>query len=181
MKELTLIERAEEVFDRVDNFEGRDVFEELFEAYVSLLSSQNRSLDLEELLHNQRVLQDRMGWPTGRGVPGVKENFLALQVELVEVLTELPWKPWKKYSDFGNDFTAGPEFLDRNAQARKKVAMEMTDVLQFWANAALALGFTHRELTTALRVKWKENHRRVDDGEAVVSSKGLGATNDGTA
>lgn len=112
-----------------------------------------------ELLEEQRQLQNRMGWPTGHGVQGVKENLLALQVELVEVLQELPWKCWKNYPE-----TQGEEVILDDPTLRRRLATEFTDVLQFWANAAATLGLTPEELSAALRQKWEENHQRVARG-----------------
>jgi len=109
-------------------------------------------LDLTELLETQRKLQARMGNPTGLGEPGVKENLLHAIVETVEALREINFKPWKAKT-FEVD--------------RKKLATELTDVLQFWANAALAMDITPEELTEALRAKWQVNHQRIDDGSVV--------------
>jgi dimeric dUTPase (all-alpha-NTP-PPase superfamily) len=109
-------------------------------------------LDLVELLETQRALQARMGNPTGTGEAGLKENVLHAIVELTEVLREINFKPWK---------------ISRVEVDRVKLATELTDVLQFWANAALAMGLTPDELTQALRAKWGVNHQRIDDGDVV--------------
>mgnify|MGYP001043518233 CR=1 FL=1 len=115
----------------------------------------------ERIMTEQAALQDRMNWPTGKGVAGAKENFLAMQVEVTEVLAELPWKPWKSYADVQR-----LEAVLNDPVARKRLATEMTDIIQFWANAALALGLTAEDLHVALETKWGENHRRVEAGEA---------------
>lgn len=109
-------------------------------------------LDLTELLETQRALQARMGNPTGTGEAGAKENLLHVMVETVEALRELNFKPWK----------AQLKIVDRTA-----LATELTDILQFWGNAALAMGLTAEELTHALRAKWGVNHQRIDTGEVV--------------
>lgn len=109
-------------------------------------------LTLKELLDTQRSLQARMGNPTGLGEEGVKENLLHVVVESVEALREINFKPWK----------ANKIVVDRNA-----LATELTDILQFWANAALAIGLTPEELTAALRTKWGVNHQRIDTGDVV--------------
>jgi len=106
-------------------------------------------LSLVELLAKQAALQAKMGYPTGHGEHGVKENMLALMVEATEVLNEINWKPWKKTL----------KEVDPT-----RLATELTDILQFWANAALAAGLTPQALTAALRAKWVENHRRVEEG-----------------
>lgn len=109
-------------------------------------------LNLAELLNTQRVLQARMGNPTGTGEAGAKENLLHVMVETVEALRELNFKPWK----------AQLIIVDRAA-----LATELTDILQFWANAALAMDLTAEDLTTALRTKWGVNHQRITSGEVV--------------
>lgn len=112
-------------------------------------------LNLTELLTTQRMLQARMGHPTGLGEAGAKENLLHVMVETVEAMCEINFKPWKT-----NRFTVD----------RKALATELTDILQFWANAALAMGLTAEELTEALRAKWDVNHQRIEDGEVVGGS-----------
>lgn len=109
-------------------------------------------LDLKELLSTQAALQSRMGQPTGTGEAGVKESLLHVVVEAVEAMREVNFKPWK----------ATKKPVDREA-----LAMELTDILQFWANAALAIGLTAEDLTSALRVKWGINHERIDSGDVV--------------
>jgi len=107
-------------------------------------------LDLSELLQTQRELQHKMGDPIGHGEAGCKENLLHAIVELVEAMREINFKPWK----------ARQKPVDRKA-----FATEMTDVLQFWANAANAMELTPEELTHALRKKWVVNVQRIQLGE----------------
>jgi hypothetical protein len=99
-----------------------------------------------EVMKTQRLLQARMGNPTGFGEAGVKENLLHVMIEAVEAMREINFKPWK---------TAVHE-VDRH-----KLATELTDILQFWANAALAFGLTAEELEDALRRKWQVNLDRI--------------------
>jgi len=106
-------------------------------------------LDLNELLTTQFELQKRMGNPTGAGEEGVKENLLHVIVETTEAMQEINFKPWKTKK------------IEVN---RAALATEMTDILQFWANAALAYGLTPMELTDALRKKWEVNNGRIADG-----------------
>jgi dimeric dUTPase (all-alpha-NTP-PPase superfamily) len=110
----------------------------------------SRVLTLTELLSIQETLQARMDYPCGLGEVGAKENLLHVVVEVAEALNELNFKPWK----------AQLKFVDRQA-----LATELTDILQFWANAALAMGFTAEELTDALRAKWEVNVGRIQAGE----------------
>lgn len=109
-------------------------------------------LDLQELLATQAELQARMGLPTGVGEAGVKESLLHVIVESVEAMREINFKPWKAEKKLVN---------------REALAMELTDILQFWANAALAFGLTPEDLTAALRIKWGINYARIDSGDVV--------------
>lgn len=109
------------------------------------------SIDLGELLATQAGLQEAMGWPGGTGEWGAKENLLHAMVEVTEALRELNFKPWKP---------ARPVDLVR-------FATEITDVLQFLANAANAVGLTQDDLSMALRAKWQENRRRLQAGEVL--------------
>lgn len=115
-----------------------------------------KQLDIEELLVNQRLLQHRMGHPTGLGEVGAKENLLHVVVEAVEALRELNFKPWKTQKIL----------IDR-----QKFATELTDILQFVANAAEALDLNASDLSSALRKKWEVNHQRIDQGEVTEAGK----------
>ncbi len=90
-----------------------------------------------------------MGNPLGMGEAGFKEAILALIVESTEALCETNWKPWKKTHKEVN---------------RQSLATEMTDILQFWVNAALTMELTPEILEQALRGKWKINKQRIKDG-----------------
>lgn len=107
-------------------------------------------LTLLEVLTTQQALQAKMGDPTGFGEAGVKENLLHVMVEAVEALREINFKPWK---------------TKVHEVSRHKLATELTDILQFWANAALAFGLTAEELENALRLKWEINQERIDANE----------------
>jgi NTP pyrophosphatase (non-canonical NTP hydrolase) len=122
------------------------------ETIANLLNRKTEVLDLAELIGTQARLQARMGEPTGTGEAGVKESLLHVMVETVEALREINFKPWK---------------TTRFEVNREALATELTDILQFWANAAIAMGFTAEELTAALRGKWNVNHQRIDDGDVV--------------
>jgi len=107
-------------------------------------------LTFAEVLSTQQALQAKMGNPTGFGEVGVKENLLHVMVEAVEALREINFKPWKTKT---------------HEVDRTKLATELTDILQFWANAALAFGLTAEELEQALRLKWTVNHKRIEANE----------------
>lgn len=105
-----------------------------------------KPINFAELLANQEILQAHMGHPTGFGEAGAKENILHVVVEAVEALREINFKPWKPM----------PFQVDR-----MKLATELTDILQFWANAANAMELTPEELSQALRNKWEVNYDRI--------------------
>lgn len=107
-------------------------------------------LDLAELLKAQAELQRSMGNPLGFGESAVKENLLHVMVEATEALREINFKPWK---------------TQKKPVNRTLLATELTDILQFWANAALAVELTPEELTSALRAKWQVNYKRIADNE----------------
>lgn len=112
-------------------------------------------LCIEELLRKQRDLQNAMGNPinqTGDINIGVKENMLALIVEATEVLNEVNWKPWKPKHRH--------KVINKTA-----LITELTDCLQFVANAINEAGFSAEHVEVALRSKWVENHERIKNGE----------------
>jgi hypothetical protein len=111
-------------------------------------------LNLTELLETQKKLQASMGNPTGFGEAGFKENLLQAVVEVTEALRETNFKPWK---------------TKKITVDRVKLATELTDILQFWANASLAMGLTPEELSKALRDKWQVNQQRIKDHEVTSS------------
>lgn len=111
-------------------------------------------LNLTELMETQKALQSAMGNPTGHGEAGAKENLLQAVVEAVEALRELNFKPWKR----------GVKVVDRAA-----FATELTDVMQFLANAALSMELTAEDLSNALRAKWEVNRDRINAKEVTSS------------
>jgi hypothetical protein len=111
-------------------------------------------LNLTELLETQKRLQASMGNPTGHGEAGFKENLLQAVVEVTEALRETNFKPWK---------------TKKITVDRVKLATELTDILQFWANASLAMGLTPEELSKALRDKWQVNQQRIKNHEVTSS------------
>lgn len=160
-----MIKFIDVVFDRMPGHEGSQLIEVEDETGKSINVGEWRErldgfavlriprlLDLTELLQTQELLQTKMGNPTGFGELGCKENILQLIVEAVEALREINFKPWKTKT----------KEVDRAA-----LATEMTDILQFWANATLAMGFTAEDLTMALRAKWQVNQQRIASNEDV--------------
>lgn len=108
-------------------------------------------MEIEKLLTAQRSLQDSMGNPMGTNRDSsVKENMLALIVEATEVLAEVNWKPWKKQQ----------KIVDEEA-----LLLELVDILQFWANAVNACGYTHEDILAAYDRKIVECYARIERAE----------------
>lgn len=131
------------------------MIEELKEMYNLTKSNieNNHPIDFKELLYIQDLLNDSMGYPSGVGEKGVKENMLALIVEATEVLDEINWKPWKK---------------NKKEVNREKFITEMTDILQFWSNAATVMNVSIEEISNSLRNKWLVNIKRIENGEVTI-------------
>ncbi|MEM2153904.1 MAG: dUTPase [Nitrososphaeria archaeon] len=90
---------------------------------------------LELLFFLQKKLQDfytqkRPEWYASESsLKKAIAKTVAMLVESAEALNELPWKPWKNFH------------FDRNA-----VLEEFVDVLHFWLDALLELGYTAEEV-----------------------------------
>lgn len=138
----------------VGAFDHGSGFSEADAIKIAKLLNGEGVLNLTELLETQKKLQASMGNPTGFGEAGLKENLLQAIVEVVEALRETNFKPWK---------------TKKIAVDRVKLSTELTDILQFWANASLAMGITPEELSKALRDKWQVNQQRIKDHEVTSS------------
>ena len=112
-----------------------------------------------ELMEMQYHLQKSMDFP-GTGdefrihqysEQGVKEMLLAAMIECSEALGEISWKCWKPSG-----------YKETN---KELLTTELTDIIQFVANAAIYAGITGPELDKALRAKWKVNFERIAKGE----------------
>lgn len=82
----------------------------------------------------------------------IKEYTQHLSVESGEMLKELPYfKPWKSYSEHAN------------ATQMSYSRAEFADMLHFFINVALGLGFTADELYREFLKKHKINYKRQND------------------
>lgn len=117
---------------------------------IKSIQENPQALTFADVLWVQTKLQVLTGHPMGHGELAVKENVLAMVNELMEVLAEVNWKPWKARLKPVN---------------RDRLLMEMTDALQFWANMVNAMGFTADDVKLALTAKWSVNLDRIDEGE----------------
>lgn len=118
------------------------------------------SIEIGEIMYQQAKLMRSMGWPAGEPTAegnqeAAKAHLLATMVECTEALGELNWKPWKNYT---------------TEVDKEKFATELMDIMQFVCNAALVMNIDDYDLEQAIRNKWKENYRRIDEGE-VTSAK----------
>lgn len=89
-----------------------------------------------------------MGYPMGSGLVDVtKNNVMACQVELVELLNELPWKPWHQY-----DATTRYD--------RESFKTELVDCILFLINIANEANITPEELLLTIEKKQEHNLKR---------------------
>ena len=92
---------------------------------------------------NNMLLQDRMA---------IFRNYiLALQVEQVELLNELPWKPWRDSSK-------------QQHGTKEIIANEWVDCLFFLVDQALCLGLSAEEVLKAFKQKMQINLARIETG-----------------
>lgn len=106
-------------------------------------------MTIDDILKRQRVLNDAMGNPMRENGEPIKENVIALSVEVIEVLNEINWKPWKKTK----------KEVDKEA-----LLFELVDVIQFWANIVNEAGFTADDIGSAYSEKLGINQGRIDNG-----------------
>jgi dimeric dUTPase (all-alpha-NTP-PPase superfamily) len=111
------------------------------------------------LLNQQQKLEEDLGYNLNtmtleERAAFIKEYVMHTDHEMHEMLQELPFfKSWKKYST--DEETTQIAY----AKARK----EWIDVLHFFLNVTLGLGFTPEELYVMYQEKHDENYRRQQD------------------
>ena len=116
---------------------------------------------LQEMLDKQNELQLRLGtdirnMSEENVAKFIKEHVVYMNNEVAEMLEELPFfKPWKDYSGMSS-----ADMLIAATKARK----EWIDVLHFFMNISLALGFDADTLYYMYMDKNSANHKRQDDG-----------------
>ena len=91
----------------------------------------------QELINRQRLLQIQLGVNTNN-ISYLREMILAANVELVELLNESNWKPWKKPSKVVN---------------AENALMECADVFLFLMNIMLHHDFCAEQLFNAIEIK----------------------------
>lgn len=108
-------------------------------------------MDFIELFERQKEYQKAMGYEFER--PDFNACIMyvqALNVEQVELLNELPWKPWKNY-------------VHRKVD-KLKVHSEWVDCLIFLINQALALCITPEDIELAIEEVFQKNYTRILNG-----------------
>jgi hypothetical protein len=114
---------------------------------------------LSGLIEQQRSLQQALGYDilamtTEQRVEYIKEYAQHLDGEMFEMMRELPYfKSWKKYS----------ESEEAQAWMLAKARSEWVDVLHFFLNITIALGFTPEELYVMFFMKNHVNYERQED------------------
>ena len=80
----------------------------------------------------QKMLQAQMGFPMGQGIEAIKENALALIVEVTEALNETDWKLWQASGEYGR-------------YDKEKLVHELADIQQFLFNIVAAAECSYEE------------------------------------
>lgn len=115
-----------------------------------------RTRGLDSLLREQERVQREAMRIDPRTLKGeerieyIRTNVLAAQAELIEVLNETGWKPWKT--------------VDYGRVNRQAYLDELADVFIFLLNLCLVGQITGRDLATAIVKKWRINRRRQKNG-----------------
>lgn len=103
---------------------------------------------LEEIWQRQRELHDmyrKERYPAGiDSMDEIRLLTLAAMVELGEALQLTPWKPWKK-----------PELVDF-----PKLKEELADVMHFYVELCIIIGFDAGDMYQAYMSKAKVNEQR---------------------
>lgn len=122
----------------------------------------NNQDNLATLLIMQKALQERAygfkfeDMTVKERVDFIKEMSIHTNQEVNEMLYELPFfKPWKDYSNMN---------VEEQQTAIDSAKKEYVDVLHFFLNMGIALGFTADELTKAYVTKNEENYLRQQEG-----------------
>lgn len=108
-------------------------------------------MDFLELFARQEAYQKQMGYEFPKpDIEACKQYIQALNVEQVELLNELPWKPWRNY--------------DAKEFSKQRQIDEWTDSLIFLVNEALALQFSPIEVELAIERVFQKNYSRILNG-----------------
>jgi dimeric dUTPase (all-alpha-NTP-PPase superfamily) len=99
-------------------------------------------MNLQQYLKQQAQLQKLMAHPMGIGDEAIRENVLALIVEVTELLQEFNWKVWR---------------VQKKQCNRQKIVHELADIMKFYCNILNTLRITEEEFDVA----WNQVHKKV--------------------
>jgi dimeric dUTPase (all-alpha-NTP-PPase superfamily) len=116
---------------------------------------------LQEILDKQSELQNKLNinpkyMSFMDKVRFIQSNMTHVNIEFAELLRELPFKYWKKYTP---EQLNGEEYKTN----RKKVVIEYIDMLCFFINIGLALDITSEELYSSYMEKNDINFKRQEN------------------
>lgn len=104
----------------------------------------------------RRLEPDWLEWNEPMRVRFIKDLVVHMNVEVAEMLQELPYvKPWKDYT------TLGPERIEEMFAVARN---EAVDVLHFFLEILIVLGFTPQEVYSMYMKKMSVNHKRQNEG-----------------
>ena len=87
----------------------------------------------------------------------LRDNVLALQVEVSELLDSFPWKPWRKMTSQTYDYENAKE--------------EVVDIIFFLAGICEITGITAEGIEDKFIVKLAENYNRINYGYNIKRNK----------
>ena len=100
---------------------------------------------LRVIFKHQEGLMRRLG--IERNYENIRTCFTAAVVELSEFMQEINWKPWKN---------------TKKDENRAKILEELVDVLHFYVELCILMGFDSEEIFHAYEAKMEVNHKRQD-------------------
>ncbi len=84
----------------------------------------------------------------------LRDYNTALVVELGELLTEAPWKPWRT--------------IESQTNNKRKIALEYVDCIFFLVNMGSCLGLSTEDIEKAFEKKLASNLARIDSGYSKI-------------
>lgn len=139
---------------KVDNVQYPD-FDKVFEMQETLqrsLGYKFENMSLQDVVKfwfmNKHALEDE-----------ISEMFDALG-GIKDGIGNAVWKPWKKQ----NRLTPFMTIQNLTEEDKKELLMEMVDILHFYVNFAISVGFTGSDIANAYVSKNQENHDRQKKG-----------------
>jgi thymidylate synthase (FAD) len=115
-----------------------------------------RTIGLADLISRIKMYQRSMGNDyASMSLPGkmrlVVQNACALNVEVGELLREVPWKPWRP-------------IVDQPHSSHDIIAKEFVDCLIFLVNISFCVGLDTDDILTAFEQVMQSNYERIQSG-----------------